>query len=224
MGTAPLLIVVKPCSVFARPRIEGLHRPSTLCVFVFEAVMVLQKMFKLHYDGWKRRRTKDFPRRNTIWVFVFRDGIDVPKDSGKAAKWFPLAAEQGYAKAQHNLGVLFMFGDGVARDVVEAVKWFRLAAEQGFRDAQHSLGNAYYRGKGVTQDFHVAVKWYQLAVAQGYSSAQYCLGICFVNGHGVVKDTAKGVEWLRKAAAHGPADEGGAAAIDALKRLGMPLK
>jgi len=39
-------------------------------------------------------------------------------------------AEQGYAKVQYNLGVLYEKGQGVPQDYKEAMKWFRLAAEQ----------------------------------------------------------------------------------------------
>ena len=39
-------------------------------------------------------------------------------------QWKPLA-EQGYAKAQYNLGVMYDNGQGVAQDDKTAVKWFR---------------------------------------------------------------------------------------------------
>jgi TPR repeat protein len=44
-------------------------------------------------------------------------------------KWFRLAAAQGHAGAQCDLGAAFLNGEGVNLDNVEAVKWFRLAAE-----------------------------------------------------------------------------------------------
>ena len=44
-------------------------------------------------------------------------------------EWRPLA-EQGHAKAQRDLGVMYFKGEVVPQDDVEAVKWFRLAAEQ----------------------------------------------------------------------------------------------
>lgn len=40
-------------------------------------------------------------------------------------------AEQGYALAQGNLGLMYENGQGVAQDYQEAVRWYRLAAEQG---------------------------------------------------------------------------------------------
>jgi TPR repeat protein len=40
-------------------------------------------------------------------------------------------AEQGLARAQYNLGVMYETGEGVPEDDVEAVRWWRMAAEQG---------------------------------------------------------------------------------------------
>ena len=40
-------------------------------------------------------------------------------------------AEQGDARAQYNLGLMYARGDGVPEDDAEAVRWWRLAAEQG---------------------------------------------------------------------------------------------
>ena len=54
-------------------------------------------------------------------------------------KWIRLAANQGNAGAQFNLGVAYYKGQGVTRDDREAVKWFRIAAQQGDQDAQQFL-------------------------------------------------------------------------------------
>jgi uncharacterized protein len=56
------------------------------------------------------------------------------------------AAEQGYAEAQYNLGVMYGNGNGVVQDYAEAVKWYRLAAEQGNAKAQNNLGVMYEYG------------------------------------------------------------------------------
>ena len=54
-------------------------------------------------------------------------------------KWFSKAAEQGYAQAQFNLGLMYGRGEGVRQDYAEAVNWFRKAARQGHSDAQSFL-------------------------------------------------------------------------------------
>ena len=55
------------------------------------------------------------------------------------AEFRPLA-EQGDAKAQYNLGVMYVAGQGVTQDYGEAARLLRLAAEQGFAQAQSMAG------------------------------------------------------------------------------------
>ena len=61
-------------------------------------------------------------------------------------------ADQGNAKAQFNLGLMYDNGRGVTQDDKEAVKWYKLAANQGNAKAQFNLGVMYDNGEGVTQD------------------------------------------------------------------------
>ena len=61
-----------------------------------------------------------------------------------------LAAEQGKAGAQLELGIKYELGDHVPQDYAEAAKWDRLAAEQGVRLAQVELGWMYAYGHGRT--------------------------------------------------------------------------
>ena len=57
----------------------------------------------------------------------------------EAVRWFQLAADQGHAAAQGNLGIAYSNGLGVDRDAVEAVRWFRLAEERGYSPAGFAL-------------------------------------------------------------------------------------
>ena len=74
------------------------------------------------------------------------------RDDAEAVRWYRLAAEQGDASAQLDLGVMYATGEGVPQDAAEAVRWFRLAAEQGDASAQFNLGVRYDTGEGVPQD------------------------------------------------------------------------
>jgi hypothetical protein len=55
----------------------------------------------------------------------------VPQDYAEAMRWYRLAAEQGDADAQGNLGVMYDTGTGVPQDYVAAHMWFNLSAAQG---------------------------------------------------------------------------------------------
>ncbi len=81
-------------------------------------------------------------------------------------------AEQGFAKAQYYLGVMYENGKGVEQDVAKAVSWYRKAAEQGYAKAQFNLGGMYALGKGVEQDVAKAVRWYRKAAERGSARAQ----------------------------------------------------
>ena len=130
----------------------------------------------------------------------------VPQDFAEAVKWYRLAAKQGNAMAQNNLGRMYDKGEGVSKDSVEAVKWYRLAAKQGNAMAQYNLGRMYDKGEGVPKDDEEAVKWYRLAAEQGYAYAQNNLGFMYANGTGVPKDLVQAHVWWNIAGAKGHED------------------
>jgi TPR repeat protein len=137
-----------------------------------------------------------------------------------------VAAEQGFAPAQANLGYLYAEGKGVKQDSAEAAKWYRKAAEQGWASAQANLGYLYAQGKGVKQDSAEAAKWYRKAAEQGDTDAQKALdrisgnqcreaaehgdamaqnnlGMMYEQGQGVEQNYAEAANWYRKAAEQG---------------------
>ena len=62
---------------------------------------------------------------------MYENGEGVPQDDKEAVKWYRLAAEQGYADAQLNLGAMYYNGQGVLADVVTAHMWFNIAGADG---------------------------------------------------------------------------------------------
>ena len=90
----------------------------------------------------------------------------MPQDDAQAVKWYRLAADQGDASAQFNLGLVYRTGQGVPQDDAQAVKWYRLAADQGDASAQFNLGNTYDIGRGVPQDYVQAHKWFNLSASR----------------------------------------------------------
>ena len=84
----------------------------------------------------------------------FQAGLEAYKRGDYATaleEWRPLA-EQGLARAQHDLGFMYDNGEGVAQDHSEAARWYRLAAEQGLAEAQNNLGVLYEDGESDTRD------------------------------------------------------------------------
>jgi TPR repeat protein len=83
-----------------------------------------------------------------------------------------MAADQGDAEAQSNLGMLYARGQGVPQDDAEAAKWWRMAADRGDVYQQFNLGVMYENGQGVPKDYVQAHKWFELAAVQGDSEAR----------------------------------------------------
>ena len=81
------------------------------------------------------------------------------------------SAEQGDAKAQFNLGVMYDSGEGVPQDDHKALKWYRMAADQGDVNAQLHLALRYDRGIGVPTDHKEAAKWVRKAADLGHVDA-----------------------------------------------------
>ena len=92
-----------------------------------------------------------------LLVIGFSGGV-----SGQSFEETKRLAEQGYARAQYDLGVMYDEGDGVPENDVEAVRWFRLAAEQGNALAQYNLGLMYANGRGVPQTNLRAYVWFSV--------------------------------------------------------------
>ncbi len=112
-------------------------------------------------------------------------------------------AEWGDAKAQHNLGALFLEGMEIQQNYAEALKWHTLAAEQGMALAQHDLASMYLEGLGVAESPEKAAHWFALAARQGDGKAQNNLGILYATGQGVSLDLVQAYHWFTLAAAGG---------------------
>jgi TPR repeat protein len=122
---------------------------------------------------------------------------------------YPLA-EEGEARAQFRIGVMYRYGRSVSKNSDLSEKWFTLAlptvlrrAQTGDAWAQTDLGTAYEIGISLTQDFERAAYWYRLAAEQNYPGAQTNLGVLYANGEGVSYNRSKAVFWLKKAASQG---------------------
>ena len=59
---------------------------------------------------------------------MYANGQGVEQDYAQAARWYRLAAEQGLAYSQYNLGLMYANGQGVGQDYVQAYMWYDLAA------------------------------------------------------------------------------------------------
>ena len=119
---------------------------------------------------------------------------------------FRMAADQGDAAVEHNIGLLYENGWGVTQDYAEAMSWYRKAADQGDAFAQNKVGWFYYNGWSVKQDYREAMRWYRIAADQGDALAQNNIGWMYAKGQGVPRDLREARAWIERAAASGYED------------------
>jgi len=112
-------------------------------------------------------------------------------------------AENGDAKAQYVLAIIYHDGLGITKDLKKAVKWFKKSAEQGNAVSQTRLGKKYEDGSGVKRDYGESLRWYRKAAEQGLGLAQHSLGKMYENGKGVLKDDVKAFMFYSVAAKNG---------------------
>jgi TPR repeat protein len=73
-------------------------------------------------------------------------------------------ADNGEARAQNNLCVMYSYGMGVSQDYEAAMLWCRKSADQGNPYSQYIVGRMYYDpAPGASKDDVQAYKWFNLA-------------------------------------------------------------
>ena len=79
------------------------------------------------------------PMRKTILVMPTATAKVLSKTIVEAVKWYRLAAEQGNAPAQNNLGDAYFTGRGAIQDVVYSHMWFNISASLGNMGATEAI-------------------------------------------------------------------------------------
>lgn len=129
-------------------------------------------------------------------LYAIRTHLESEKGCGAdSLKKLRLAAEEGDADAQYNLGGTYLSGRGglLVSDERQARKWILLAANQEPAEAQALLGDM---SGGYSGDDPEAAKWYRLAAKQGNRRAQYNLAQMYRNGKGLEKDYVQSYLWM----------------------------
>ena len=138
---------------------------------------------------------------------MYESGKGVDQNPSYAIQWWTLAAEQGHAPSQYELGWVYFNGISVEEDYDVGLRWLHLSAHQGNSDAQYALGHAYDVGMGVDFDKSEALRFWRLAAEQGNVDAQLHLGRIYQGA-----DISEAMHWYHLAAEQGE--------IEAYVRLG----
>lgn len=117
----------------------------------------------------------------------------------KAVPWYEKAVAQNHAKAQNNLGALYMWGKGVAKDTEKGCKLIEASHAQ-MGSITGTLNVAACNDQREHPDFRKAFENYKIAAEQGDAAAQRLLGQMYASGDGTKQDYQQAVYWLRQAA------------------------
>jgi len=115
-----------------------------------------------------------------------------------------LAAANGDASAEFEVGARIAEGKGTQQNFAEAVTWYQRAAAKGFAQAQYRLGTLYERGLGVKKDAERAKVWYGRAADKGHVKAMHNLAVLMTGSE--APDYAGAAPWFLKAAEFGLSD------------------
>ena len=128
-------------------------------------------------------------------------GFGIPKDLDIAFIRYTDSAEQGYMKAQHNLGLMYINGLSTDTNPELGYEWIAKAAAQGFALSQFMMGVALtMEGSPLQQDITRGLEYYEAAALQNYPEAFTQLGEHFAFRE---SDNVKASDYFDKGAALG---------------------
>ena len=108
----------------------------------------------------------------SLYNYMYEKGEGVEQVYAKALELYQIAADQGDAQGQNNIGDMYENGHGVEQDFEKAMEYYQLAADQEFAPAFIGLGDLYRDGKGVEQSLEKAKEYYHKALEFGEEDAE----------------------------------------------------
>ncbi|XP_071314105.1 death ligand signal enhancer isoform X2 [Trachinotus anak] len=142
---------------------------------------------------------------SSIPVILNIIGIESAKSESyeEAFTCFLAAAQQGYNKAQFNVGVCYEKGRGVSKDKEKALSYYLQAAIGGHTQAQYRYAKLLLtsRRHQSLEELNTAIDLLEQAAAAGLTRAQVCLASVF--SQEPVRDENKSVKYLKMAAESG---------------------
>jgi len=109
----------------------------------------------------------------------------------------------GDPKAQHDLALAYINGQGVPQNYQIAAELLEQAALAGLERAQYNLAVLFEHALGVPQDLQRAFALYNAAAEQGFGPAQHNVGVAYAQGNGTKQDYRAAALWFRRAAEQG---------------------
>ena len=110
-------------------------------------------------------------------------------------------AKNGNLKAQYNLGLSFVKGNGAVLNKDLGIQLLEASAERDYFKSQYALGTIYEKDKSYQKAFD----WYKRSADLGYLESQFRYGLFNWKGKekGVARDWNEAYFWMKKAASTG---------------------
>jgi TPR repeat protein len=138
---------------------------------------------------------------------MYADGLDVKKDSAKAAELYQRSCDDGHPQGCFNLGNSYEGGIGVTRDLVRAIKLFQHSCDEGIpvgcyfatQLAIPTAQEAFARGSDLYEagKFAEALPFLRSACERRNATGCSNLGFMYGSGKGVAEDDAQAVNFYR---------------------------
>lgn len=158
------------------------------------------------HEGVRKLSTaadNDHPEAQYELASLYKYGIVVNKDLGKAFELYLKSANSGVVRSMYEVSLSYYNGIGVSADLSAAYAYASKAAAAGDSDAQFRVGFHLAEGDGVEKDVSSAISWLGKSAASGNTDAMLKLGLIYGKGLGIKKDVSIAKGWLSKAASSG---------------------
>ncbi|MDR2387919.1 MAG: sel1 repeat family protein [Deltaproteobacteria bacterium] len=122
------------------------------------------------------------------------------KNKVEAAKYFQMAAEQGYPEALWNLANYLINDPEGPHDEARGLEVLNRGCQIGLPFILNQVGYYYRVGHHFEKNFEKAKEYFFQAAEAGNPMAQYNLGGMYAQGEGFAVDYVQAFEWIEKAA------------------------
>lgn len=130
----------------------------------------------------------------------------IDEDYAKAEKLWLQAAEGGWLKAMHRLGMEYSDIGSLPTQNDKSFYWHYKAAQMGYVPAMRSVATCYFLGQGIEEDRDKAVKWLERGFASGDAKCGCDLAKEYASPISPYNNANKAIEVLKKVMMMGDAD------------------
>lgn len=134
-------------------------------------------------------------------AITFEETKMIHKTEGtlKALSYYKYLVKENNIKAMHELGLIYLKGDGIAKNLNTAFELFTQASELGNLESTYILGKIYQAKSTKYYDQTKAYNTFVESANKGHAKSQLMIGRFFLMGDIVDKDYEKALHYFKLA-------------------------